>query len=133
MSFTEAEIEYLAGQNLGRLATVSSEGKPQNNPVSFTYNAELGTIDIGGHNLTASKKFRNLKDNPNVSFVVDALVSRQPWVVNGIEIRGVAEALTEAEPPHPWFGSARIRIHPRRILTWGIGDETGVQARNVRS
>jgi pyridoxamine 5'-phosphate oxidase family protein len=48
MTLTQAERDYLGTQRLGRLATVGPGGDPQNNPVSFSYNAESGTIDIGG-------------------------------------------------------------------------------------
>ena len=48
--FTEAELEYLKMQWTGRLATVNKLGEPQNTPVTFRYNAELDTIDIGGPN-----------------------------------------------------------------------------------
>jgi len=41
--FTDSELAYLAGQRLGRLATVAPSGAPQNNPVGFWVNAELGT------------------------------------------------------------------------------------------
>jgi pyridoxamine 5'-phosphate oxidase family protein len=51
------------------LATVDGDGAPQNNPVGFRYNAELGTIDIGGRDMGASRKFRNLARNPKVAFV----------------------------------------------------------------
>ncbi len=131
MPFTPDELEYYASQNLGRLATVAPDGQPQVNPVSFRINTETGTIDIGGHNLTASKKFRNVGKNEQVAFVVDDLISMQPWNVRGIEVRGRAEALTDAQPPHPYFGTAMIRIHPKRIITWGLGDDTAQRGRNV--
>lgn len=47
--FTPAELTYLSEQRLGRLATLDAAGAPHVVPVSFRYNAELGTIDIGGH------------------------------------------------------------------------------------
>ncbi|MGW0215663.1 PPOX class F420-dependent oxidoreductase [Micromonospora chokoriensis] len=122
MSFTDVEIEYLTSQRLGRLASVAPSGAPQNNPVAFTYNPTTGTIDIGGHNLTSSRKFRNIRADPRVAFVVDDLASTNPWKARGVEIRGHAEALVDVEPPHPYFGSAMIRIRPRRIITWGIDD-----------
>src|SRR5512143_4281017 len=131
MSFTELEIGYLGSQRLGRLATVARDGTPQNNPVAFRYNPDTGTIDIGGHNLTASKKFRNVEADPRVSFVVDDLPSIDPWRARGIEIRGHAEALTDAGNPHPYFGSAMIRIHPRRIIAWGIDPDKPHLRRNV--
>lgn len=120
MTLTEFERDYLDGQRLGRLATVGPDGDPQNNPVGYRYNAETGTIDIGGWNMAASRKYRNLRHNDQVAFVVDDLASVSPWRVRGIEIRGRAEALTGREQADAHFGAEFIRIHPRRIFTWGI-------------
>jgi len=118
--FTEAELEYLGSQRLGRLATVAPSGTLQNSPVGFAVDAAAGTIDIGGWNMAASQKFRNVRANGRVAFVVDDLVTVQPWVVRGLEIRGRAEALTDAEPPQPFMSGEIIRIHPERIFGWGI-------------
>jgi pyridoxamine 5'-phosphate oxidase family protein len=118
--FTQAELEYLASQRLGRLATAGPGGRLQNNPVGFHVDAAAGTIDIGGWNMGASQKFRNVRANGRVAFVVDDLVSEQPWVVRGLEIRGRAEALTDAEPPRPFMSREVIRIHPERVYGWGI-------------
>jgi pyridoxamine 5'-phosphate oxidase family protein len=116
MSFTEAELAYLATQRLGRLATAQPDGTLQVSPVGFRYNSSLGTIDIGGWHLAASRKYRNVADNGRVAFVVDDLPSVDPWRVRCLEIRGVAEAV---QPPG---GDAVIRIHPRRIISFGIDD-----------
>lgn len=119
-TFTAAELEYLASQALGRLATAGPRGRLQNNPVGFQVNAEAGTIDIGGHNMGASQKFRNVRANGQAAFVVDDLVSVQPWTVRGMEIRGHAEGLSDVEPPQPFMSGEIIRLHPERIFTWGI-------------
>ena len=66
--FTEAELKYLKTQQLGRLATVNKKGEPQVAPVSFRYNPELDTIDIGGYDNGNTQKFRNIANNPTVSF-----------------------------------------------------------------
>ncbi len=63
-NFTPAEIESFKSQRLGRLATVNAAGEPHVVPVSFRYNAELDTIDIGGLNITQSKKFRDVACPP---------------------------------------------------------------------
>jgi pyridoxamine 5'-phosphate oxidase family protein len=132
MALTQAEIEYLESQPLGRLATVSPDGTPQVNPVGFRYDADLGVIDIGGHALADSKKFRNVAAGSRAALVVDDLVSRRPWQVRGLEIRGDAEALTGTDPLRPGFTSEVIRIHPRRIISWGIEpSESGMRGRNV--
>jgi pyridoxamine 5'-phosphate oxidase family protein len=132
MALTQAEIEYLESQPLGRLATVSPEGAPQVNPVGFHYDADLGVIDIGGHALAGSKKFRNVAAGSRAALVVDDLVSRRPWQVRGVEIRGDAETLTGQDPLMPGFTPEVIRIHPRRIISWGIEPgQDGMRGRNV--
>jgi pyridoxamine 5'-phosphate oxidase family protein len=113
-------IAYLSTQRLGRLATVDSRGAPQNNPVGFWYNAKLGTIDIGGLRLGATRKFRNLDANPNVAFVVDDLASVQPWRVRCVEIRGRAEALRDQPPLMQGMSPEIIRIHPERVISFGL-------------
>lgn len=123
MSFTKAQLDYLAGQLIGRLATVRPDGAPQNNPVGFAYNAELGTIDIGGYRMGATRKYRNVGANPKVAFVVDDVVSVEPWQVRCLEIRGRAEALTGQPPLRPGFGGEVIRIHPERIISFGVDPE----------
>ncbi|MGN6812748.1 MAG: PPOX class F420-dependent oxidoreductase, partial [Thermomicrobiales bacterium] len=69
--FTPAEIAYLQSQRLGRLATVNAAGEPHVVPVGFRYNAELDTIDIGGHSIGRSKKFHDVQRDGRAAFVVD--------------------------------------------------------------
>ena len=121
--FTDTERAYLATQFLGRLATVRPDGSVQNNPVGFFVNEQTGTIDIGGFRMGDTRKFRNVRANGQVAFVVDDLASVDPWRVRGVEVRGHAEALEDQAPPRPGFSRAIIRIHPRRILSWGLDAE----------
>lgn len=76
MSFTEAELAYLRSQRLGRLATVTPASHPHQVPVGFRLNPD-GTIDIGGPNPNA-QRYRNIRKNPNVSFVVDDMTPDEP-------------------------------------------------------
>jgi pyridoxamine 5'-phosphate oxidase family protein len=126
MSFKQHEIDYLNSSDLGRLATIAPDGRPQNSPVGFTYNAELGTIDIVGYRMSKSRKFRNLATHHDVAFVVDDIVSRDPWRVRCLEIRGTAEqaelAAAATEPNGDALDTAIIRITPRRIISFGIDD-----------
>ena len=115
MTLTATEIAYLTEQPLGRLATLAPDGRPQVRPVGFTYHPDLGTIDIGGMNMEASRKYRNVEADGRVSFVVDDLASTTPWRPRGIEIRGDAQALPATDA-----AAAMIRIHPNRVLSWGI-------------
>ncbi len=113
------ELAYLAEQRLARLATMQPNGTLQVSPVGVHYNPALQTIDIGGLNMASSQKFRNVRANGRVALVVDDIASVQPWRVRGVEVRGRGEALTE--PEHPVIGGAIIRIHPVRVISWGVG------------
>ena len=133
-NFTPEEIAYLQSQRLGRLATVGPDGQPHVVPVGFRYNAELDTIDIGGHDFAKRKKYRDVQRNPRVAFVVDDLASVSPWRPRMIEIRGTAEVLgSGGEQVIPGFASEMFRIRPHRIVSIGIaeGENFGWNARSV--
>ena len=129
--FTSAEIEYLNSQRLGRLATVNSKGEPHVVPVSFRFNAELDTIDIGGRNIVPSKKYRDAARQGRVAFVVDDVLP--PWKPRGIEIRGRSEVFTTGgQEIVSSFAPEIIRVYPIRIIGWGIeGDAYQAQSRTV--
>jgi pyridoxamine 5'-phosphate oxidase family protein len=118
--FTQAELDYLATQRIGRLATVSRDGQVQNNPTNFFVDTDAGAIVIGGGALGTSKKFRNVQQGSTAAFVVDDLAAADPWRPRGIEIRGNAVALTDQEPPVPGLSREIIRITPTRIISWGL-------------
>ena len=120
--FTDAEIEYLNTQQLGRIATQQPNGTLQVSPVDFPYNADEKTIDVTGVNLSRSKKLRNVAANGRVAFVVDDLPSLEPMRVRCLEIRGRAEALRDANEPDGHLDDAVIRIHPERIIAFGVED-----------
>lgn len=122
-TLTPADIAYLNGQRLGRLATAGADGRPHVVPVSFRYNAELGTIDTGGFHVDTTKKYRDVQANPWAAIVVDDLVSVDPWTPRMLEIRGRAEALPIGGAAlGTGFGEALIRIHPEKINSFGLTD-----------
>jgi pyridoxamine 5'-phosphate oxidase family protein len=131
--FSPAEIAYLQSQRLGRLATVGADGQPHVVPVAFRYNPDRDTIDIGGHGFATRKKFRDVRHNPRVAFVVDDVPSISPWRARGIEVRGEAAVLdTGGEQILPGFDPEMFRVRPRRIVSWGIkGDAFKPSARSV--
>jgi pyridoxamine 5'-phosphate oxidase family protein len=125
VTFKPYEIDYLNAADLGRLATVQRNGTPQASPVGFTYNAELGTIDIFGYNMSKSQKYRNVAVNPKVAFVVDDIASKTPWRVRCLEIRGSAQQATAPQATGAAgdeLDTAIIRITPTRIISFGIDD-----------
>jgi pyridoxamine 5'-phosphate oxidase family protein len=92
--------------------------------VGFAYNSRARAIDIGGHAMASSQKFRNVLANGRAAFVVDDIASWDPWQVRCLEIRGIAEALAEPTDSASRGSGPIIRIHPRRVISWGI-DEPG--------
>jgi len=139
MTLTEAEQRFLSVQRHGRLATVAPDGIPQVKPVGFSYNQELGTIDIAGTNMARSAKYKNVQSNPNVAFVADDMPApeRGAGGVRFLEIRGTAQ--TVAAPPGPGqpdtdghLAPEIIRIRPRRIIAYNVNPENlGLQTRDV--
>ncbi|QTS01537.1 PPOX class F420-dependent oxidoreductase [Rhodococcus qingshengii] len=123
MTFTRIELDYLATQTLGRLATVQRNGTLQVSPVGFHYNPDTATIDISGYNMTGSRKFHNVADNGRVAFVVDDIASVDPWQVRCVEIRGRAEALDATGAAAHGLDAPFIRIHPERIISFGLDDK----------
>ena len=126
MTFKPHEIDFMRATALGRLATIQPNGTPQVSPVGFSYNEELGTIDIAGYRMSSSQKYCNIARNDKVAFVVDDIASRDPWRVRCLEIRGTAEQ-TEVFPARGADGdhldTAIIRITPRHIISFGIDDQ----------
>jgi pyridoxamine 5'-phosphate oxidase family protein len=125
-AFTSAELEYMTGERrLARLATVGKNGTPHVMPVGmWAYNGDHDAIDVGGHDFARTKKYRDVERTGRAAIVIDDLASTDPWRPRGIEIRGRAEAIAEPR--------ALIRIHPDRIVSWGIESEA-VGARHSRS
>lgn len=130
MPFTEAEQKYLGRQPLGRLATRREDGSLQNNPVGFSVDPTTGTVDVGGRAMGGTRKFHNVAANGVVALVVDDLASRDPWTVRGVEIRGRAEALVDQETGSDYMSPEIIRIHPERVISWGLGDDQGMHGRD---
>jgi pyridoxamine 5'-phosphate oxidase family protein len=116
---------------LGRLATLTPRGTLQNSPITYQVDDEAGVIDVWGRDMGNTRKFHNVAANGQVAFVVDDLASVTPWVVRGIEIRGTAEALTDQSPPNAYMSREVIRIHPRRVIAWGLGPDGGRTSRQV--
>lgn len=118
-TFTPAQLAYLqGGRRLGRLATADENGRPQVTPVGmWRYNEELGTIDVGGRKLIATKKYRNVRANPQAALVVDDVASTNPWRPRAVIVEGPTEVM-----PQDGGSNALIRITPDRIISWGLED-----------
>ncbi|HEY6280143.1 MAG TPA: PPOX class F420-dependent oxidoreductase [Streptosporangiaceae bacterium] len=129
-AFTDSELAYLAGQRLGRIATVGPDGQPHVVPTSFRYNAEHDAIDVGGLRISQTKKLRDAQRTGRASIVVDDVLP--PWQPRMIEIRGQATVSPSGGKAFgEQFEDTVIRIHPTRIISIGI--ESGEMRTSARS
>lgn len=112
-AFTAAEVQYLAGQRLARLATASLAGQPDVSAVGFQLDGD--DILSGGIDLTRTVRYRHLRTNPQATVVIDDLARTDPFTPRGVKVRGAA-AIEDAD------GSLRIRITPSTVWSWGIND-----------
>ena len=130
-AFTEKEIEYLAEQRLGRIATVGADGQPHVVPTSFRYNAEHDAIDVGGLRMGQTKKVRDVARTGRATIVVDDVLP--PWQPRMLEIRGTAEVFPSGgKALGERMDDTFMRIHPTRIISFGI-DPGDARARSVPS
>jgi pyridoxamine 5'-phosphate oxidase family protein len=130
-AFTDQELEYLAEQRLGRIATVGSQGQPHVVPTSFRYNAEHDAIDVGGLRMSQTKKLRDVQRTGRASIVIDDVLP--PWQPRMIEIRGTASVVAEGgKDINERFDDTIVRIQPTRIISFGIGSgDTTASSRSV--
>lgn len=122
--FTDAELQYLRSERrLGRLATVGPRGDLHVTPVGWSLDRAATVIEVGGRALATTKKFRDVARGGRAAIVIDDVLP--PWQPRGVEVRGRAEAVEDPTPV--------IRIHPERIVSWGLDDTTrhAHAARNV--
>jgi pyridoxamine 5'-phosphate oxidase family protein len=128
--FTDKELEYLAGQRLGRIATVGPDGQPHVVPTSFRYNPEHDAIDVGGLHMSQTKKTRDVQRTGRASIVVDDVLP--PWQPRMIEVRGSAAVIPSGGKAFgDRFEDTIVRIQPARIISLGIDPGEGANARSV--
>ena len=130
-AFTEAEIEYMASQKLGRIATVGADGQPHVVPTTFRYNAEQDAIDVGGMRMSQTKKTRDIERTGRATIVIDDVLP--PWQPRMIEVRGTAEVVPSGGKAAfgDNFEETMVRIRPTRIVAFGIDPGESRNARSV--
>jgi pyridoxamine 5'-phosphate oxidase family protein len=120
--FTSQEIEYLNNSRLGRMATVDPKGDLHVVPVGFRYNPEQDTIDIGGHSIVSTKKFRDALKHGRMAFVVDDV--QPPWRPRFVEVRGTVKHHTVGgKAINDGFAQDILRLTPTYIVSIGINDD----------
>jgi pyridoxamine 5'-phosphate oxidase family protein len=128
--FTDQELDYLAGQRLGRIATVGADGQPHVVPTSFRYNPEHDAIDVGGMRMSQTKKLRDVQRTGRASIVIDDVLP--PWQPRMIEIRGTAAVIPSGgKAISERFEDTIVRIQPTRVISFGIDPGETTRARSV--
>ena len=128
--FTGKELEHLAEQRLGRIATVGPDGQPHVVPTSFRYNAEHDAIDVGGMRMSSTKKTRDVERTGRASIVIDDVLP--PWQPRMIEVRGTAAVIPSGgKAIMERFEDTIVRIQPTRIISFGIDSAESASARSV--
>ena len=98
--FSEAELEFLRSQRIGRFATVGPAGWAHVVPVMYAVDDSGGLeFDVDG------VKLRNLTAEPRSAMVVDAMGPKR-----GVSIQGFARLVSPA----------RARLEPVRKFSWGL-------------
>jgi pyridoxamine 5'-phosphate oxidase family protein len=111
--FTDEELAYLGTQRQARLATASASGVPDVSPVGFGVDDDA--IVSGGLDITKTVRYRNLRENPRATVVIDDLASVDPWSPRGVKVRGTASIESHED-------GLRIRVLPEVIWSWGINE-----------
>ncbi len=130
IKFSKKEVNFIKRQTVSRVATISKKGLPQVTPVLHVFDGK----NIYFATDYDTKKFKNIKLNPRMAFVVD-VYKRSP---QGITIQGKAEILERGsefnqaygrlEKRHEYYrknpfeeGEAPIiKIIPLRKSRWGL-------------
>lgn len=127
MSFTSAEIDYLATQPLARFSTTDAAGQPDVVPVAFEVDGADIWIGGTGESFLSTRKVRNITaGHRNVALVIDDMVSLDPFIARGVRIYGRAEDPIERTGivGPGWY----VRIAPTVSWSWNmegapVGDE----------
>ena len=116
-SFTKKEVDYIKSQRLARIGTSSRNGEPDVAPVGFDFDGEY--FYVGGYDVTKTLKFKNVKENPKASLVVDDLISVNPWKPRMLKVRGPADIVDRKG----YVGQGKyIRVKPEHKRSFGIDE-----------
>ena len=129
VTFTKTEERFLRRNEIGRLATISSNGTPHVVPVSYLFedNAFLIAVDYD------TMKLRNLRRNHRTALVIDTLRPNRGILIQGnakliergVEFRHAYSQFYRAfgwVRADPWKeGEAPfVRIIPATKASWGF-------------
>jgi pyridoxamine 5'-phosphate oxidase family protein len=121
MSFTAEETAYLTSRPLARFASLCAGGQPDVVPVALEFDGSRFWVGGPGPDVLGTRKFRNVAHGRRkVAFVVDDLVSLEPFVARGIRVYGVADGPVERVG---MMGAGHyLRISPTLSWSWNLLD-----------
>ncbi|MGH2507272.1 MAG: PPOX class F420-dependent oxidoreductase [Ktedonobacteraceae bacterium] len=111
--FSEKELAYLRTQKLLRIATVTPDGQPDVDAVSFEFDEH--SFYIGGFTLQTSRKYKNVAaGQTKVSLIIDDQETPAP---RGIKLHGIAKIVQRTGR----LGlTDYIAVRPTVSWHWGI-------------
>ena len=112
-AFTDLELEYLRSQPLMRFASASPTGVPDVAAVAFSVDGD--DLVTAGFDITKTVRYRNIRQNPRATVVIDDLAAVQPWTPRGIKVRGRASIESDD-------AGEKFRITPEVVWSWGVND-----------
>ncbi|MFI7410523.1 PPOX class F420-dependent oxidoreductase [Streptomyces sp. NPDC049627] len=121
MSFSDEEIVYLSSHPLARLASLCAHEQPDVVPVALEFDGTHFWVGGPRPEVLGTRKFRNVgHGRDKVAFVVDDLVSIEPFIARGVRVYGVADGPVErvgmVGPGH------YLRITPTLSWSWNLTD-----------
>jgi uncharacterized protein len=130
INFTVKEMEFLSNNESCRIATVSPDSTPHITPVSYIFQKDM-LFFATDYN---TKKYKNLKQNPNIALVVDTYSSlknsaiiihgKVNFVEQGIKFQKLYEIFDrkfEWVRVDPWKESEApfVQVEPYKKISWG--------------
>jgi nitroimidazol reductase NimA-like FMN-containing flavoprotein (pyridoxamine 5'-phosphate oxidase superfamily) len=114
IKFSDNEIKFLLGNEGCRIATVSPDNTPHITPVSYIF--EDGFFYFATDYNT--RKYKNLKTNPNVALVVDIYSS----VINrAVIVQGKVTIIEQGKEFQKLYDNFNTRFEWVRIDPWNEG------------
>jgi pyridoxamine 5'-phosphate oxidase family protein len=115
VSFTPNQLEYIKSQHLARIGTASLRGYPDVAAVGFDFDGKY--FYVGEHQGMNSLKFKNARENPVASLVIDDVLSLSPWKSRMLKIRGTVEIVERKG----YIGTGKyLRITPEHKSSFGL-------------
>jgi len=131
INFTVKEMKFLSNNESCRIATVSPDSTPHITPVSYIFQKDM-LFFATDYN---TKKYKNLKQNPNIALVVDTYSSlknsaiiihgKVNFVEQGIKFQKLYEIFDrkfEWVRVDPWKESEApfVQVEPYKKISWGL-------------